>query len=207
MNHQPFPPDTTVTTLPYVLRRATLAAHHRIDHHPFLAPLVRAELTVDHYLRILDFFQRFYEELQPVIEEATHQLNCDYELGDRLAWLKDDLASLEHTNPLPALDMELPRPYRPAHLVGWLYVIEGSTQGGQIIARQLQTSLQLTASHGARFFHGWGEATPRHWQDYWGFANLHCPPESYETVTASALELFIFLEDALESIVHAHSWK
>lgn len=198
MKTHPSSQDKGDATLPSLLRQATRALHHRIDHHPLLTPLVRQELTLAHYLRILEFFQRFYEAVQPVLEETIRRFGCDYPLGDRLAWLNADFADLHHCNSLPPLGMEVPPLNRRPELVGWLYVIEGSTQGGQVIARQLQVSLQLTASQGARFFNGWGEDTARHWRDFWCFANAQCPPASYGIATASALDLFVLLEKALD---------
>ncbi len=165
-----------------------------------LAPLVRPGLSLESYLLVLDFFQRFYEQLQPALYKALRQFDCDYPLGDRLAWLDADLKALGHANSLPALGMEPLSLTRPAQWVGCLYVVEGSTLGGQVIARQLRALLGLDATHGARFFHGWGEETDTHWGDFWRFAGVHCPSDHQELAISSALDLFARIEEALETI-------
>jgi heme oxygenase len=54
---------------------------------------------------------------------------------------------------------------REAAFLGALYVVEGSTLGGQYIARHLQETLGLTPAHGAAFFSGHGAETGRLWNE------------------------------------------
>mgnify|MGYP001255535211 CR=1 FL=1 len=75
---------------------------------------------------------------------------------------------------------------------GCLYVLEGSTLGGQIIARQVYNHLGLTPENGCRFFSSYGAAVGPMWKNFgghleaWCVANESCRGE----VIRSAAETF-----------------
>jgi heme oxygenase len=84
------------------------------------------------------------------------------------------------------------------HLAGVLYVIEGSTLGGQIIVRHLERNLGLTRESGARFFHGYGADTEAHWQEFcvW-LETLSLQDNQIERAEQAARTLFSKLETLL----------
>ena len=89
----------------------------------------------------------------------------------------------------------------PAAIVGALYVIEGSTLGGKVIARQLAAHLGLNAAKGARFFHGHGAATEAHWGEFWQFAAVNCPHNEMSNCCAAAIDLFARFESGLSTVL------
>lgn len=191
--------------LQHSLRTATRASHHRIDHHRLLAPLVRPGLDLEHYSRVLWFFLWFYERLQPELAQALAMRQPDYPLGDRVTWLHADLACLGLAAEASCLDWNLPSLAEASALVGALYVVEGSTLGGQVISRRLRQSLEVTPTQGGRFFHGWGEETPQHWAHFWDFAVQLCPPGQEPEAAAAAVALFATLDDGLNrALRHWH---
>ncbi len=165
-----------------LLRDATRAAHHRIDHHPMLAPLLRPGLGWAQYLLVLKVFLDFYAALQPCLMTALERLPGapgGYVLADRIAWLQQDLldladkaadaasvARLDHAG-LTNVRWLLPTLTQASALAGALYVVEGSALGGLVIAKQLHATLGVDANRGARFFNGWGDATHQKWDSYW----------------------------------------
>ena len=66
--------------------------------------------------------------------------------------------------------MEPPDIKNQGDLVGMLYVIEGSTLGGQLISKHLTKNLGITPETGGRFFGGYGENTSVLWLDFLNFA-------------------------------------
>lgn len=54
---------------------------------------------------------------------------------------------------------------------GSMYVIEGSTLGGQVITPLLQTHLNLAPGQGASYFHGYGDRTGAMWREFRNVAN------------------------------------
>lgn len=90
-------------------------------------------------------------------------------------------ADLQHfaTAPLPAI---YPGPALSAsveaYVLGGMYVMEGSTLGGQYIARHVEQVLALPPGTGDAFFRGYGEHTGSMWRQVKGA--LTALPESDE---------------------------
>ena len=60
----------------------------------------------------------------------------------------------------------IPRPTSPAAALGCLYVAEGATLGGRLVARHVEHRLGFGPGSGASFFHGYGlDAGPR-WRTF-----------------------------------------
>lgn len=181
------------------LRDATRAAHRCIDHHPLMAPLVRPDLSLTHYHFVLRVLASIHARLQPAHETALARLcpMATYRVSDRLGWLVEDCAffNLEYLieSPLP-----VPLAPSPAALVGQIYVVEGSTLGGQVIARQLAQTLDLSDRTGARMFSGHGAETVARWQEFWGFAVANCSTEDIPLACAAAVDLFAYLHDSFD---------
>jgi heme oxygenase len=190
--------ELPATGLGEVLRTATRSAHHAIDHHPLLAPLVRQELSLEHYGRVLRSFLWLYTPLQNALALSLEQAGGGFELADRVGWLQADLARLGLAGELPPDPWQPPSMDNAEKLVGALYVVEGSTLGGQVIARQISASLGLTAQHGARFFNGWGDQTDLHWSAFWRFAGTLCKPAGHEAAAVAAVAFFDALRRGLD---------
>lgn len=148
---------------------ARLRAETRAEHDAVEGVLGLASVALTHtsYVRCVSRFYGFYRPL----EAALATLAADARWADLLrartgksALLAQDLAKLGIDAAALAQCRALPRLRGEADLLGCLYVVEGATLGGRLIASQLQARLGLTASTGAGFFHGYGEATASMWQ-------------------------------------------
>lgn len=71
-----------------------------------------------------------------------------------------------------------------------MYVMEGSTLGGQIIARHVQISLLLTQGHGNAFFLGHGIQTGPLWKEFCEMLKIRVPNDQTDRVIASAKAMF-----------------
>jgi heme oxygenase len=81
-----------------------------------------------------------------------------------------------------------------AGAAGALYVLEGSTLGGQVIGRQLKDKLGLGPSNGACYYHGRGEQTGAHWVKFkaWLDEAVQAPAEVHEAVAAAQRTFDLF---------------
>lgn len=140
-----------LTTLHSVLRDAPPPLHRQVDHHPFLAPLVRGDVTLEHYVKRMLTLSWLYEGLEPLLGEALSRWGGGhgFMLSPRVAWRRKDLGVLGLTGTTGIL----PGPEEPlfpiesaAATLGVLYVAEGSTLGGRGIARELESRLGLAAA-------------------------------------------------------------
>jgi heme oxygenase len=86
--------------------------------------------------------------------------------------LKDDLVfvaqreGLQFTEPKLASRTELPDLSSPASILGCLYVMEGSTLGGQFISAHFEKTLGLKRGEGLSYFSGYGTHTGKMWRTF-----------------------------------------
>ena len=148
------------------LKQATLPQHRQIERR---FRILDPELTLDQYRRWLERLYGFYAPFEALIEAWAPELRFAWTARRKLPLLGDDLAYLgvppEHLATLPRCSAlpdltDLPRVH------GALYVVEGSTLGGQYIAGHLERRLQLRSGAGASFFQPYGEQTLPQWQEF-----------------------------------------
>lgn len=72
-----------------------------------------------------------------------------------------------------------------ASFLGAMYVIEGSSLGGQYIARHVEKALNLVAGQGDAYFRGYGERTGSMWHEFQQVLAA-VPDDEAETVIAAA---------------------
>lgn len=79
-----------------------------------------------------------------------------------------ELLGMDHTAigqiPLCAMATDL----SAAQAMGMLYVIEGSTLGGAVIARHIQKTLGIDAGNGAAYFQPYGQQAGSYWKAFVG---------------------------------------
>jgi len=75
---------------------------------------------------------------------------------------------------------------------GWLYVLEGSTLGGQLIKRQVQERLGLGAQNGCQFFSSYGAEVGPMWRSFGQSLESFCQanPDGRAEVTGNAETAF-----------------
>ena len=150
------------------LRNATQVAHLELER---ALPLMHKDLSLHSYTELL---LRFHSLYAPLERRFTSQASALATLGIDLSarrksdWLLADLRTLRAGAPSPACERAaaLPSVDNVWQAMGCLYVTEGATLGGQIIARHLRRRFNLEAQSGARFFASYGGQTGRMWRQY-----------------------------------------
>jgi len=152
------------------LREHTRPHHQAIEQNRLLSEVVRPTLTRDVYVEVL---ARFYGFMKPLEHEWLRH-GTEAGLG---AFLKNRMKTglLEHDLaqmgvPADALCRmpqctELPSSDGLARCLGILYVIEGSTLGGQMIAAAVKKSLGVDSGSGGAYFAGYGASTGTMWKE------------------------------------------
>ncbi|HIJ63040.1 MAG TPA: biliverdin-producing heme oxygenase [Rhodospirillaceae bacterium] len=170
------------------LRLATKALHHLLDHHPVVAPLVRDDLTLEHYGDALAALHGIYAPLEAGIDDflKTTPGLFDYHPRRKLPALQDDLARLGRRPGSRQLDYSAPTTI--PELVSVLYTVEGTTLGGQHILRCLRQ--RAFDNLPMRFFNGYGEQTAARWSEFLAFADRVCPPADHRLAEEAAVALF-----------------
>jgi heme oxygenase len=186
------------------LRHSTHSHHVRINRHPLLGQLTRPGLTLRTYARILAAYRSYFNVIEPAIERflASYPGQFDYVPRRKLPWLESDLAKFEV--PARAGDMSdqlraLSFISEPGEAIGVLYAIEGSTLGGQVIARHLAQNLGIDQATGARYFSGYGQETEGRWQEFCRFAeSIAASARQVDLASKAAVRAFIATEQCLD---------
>ena len=188
------------------LRESTRSSHRAIDHHPMLAPLLQPTLSIVHYQHVLTVMNWLHLPMRERLMEAMAKFmpGTDFLPSDRPGWLSEDLEwfGMPITSAPERIAKCVKLRFTSAKsLVGALYVLEGSTLGGQVITRQLAQSIQVYPGKGASFFHGHGADTHVRWNAFWQFAADVCAQGSLDEVCISAVRMFEDLEHVLNTCV------
>jgi len=141
--------------------RSETASHHAAIESQM--PLLDPELSRETYIHLLQRFWGYYSPLEQRLRSQSfeeHYLWSDREKTPRLI---SDLLALGATTTGLARCENLPCLDSTAKILGCLYVIEGASLGGQIIAKHLDANLGLTPETGASFFSGYGVNTGPYW--------------------------------------------
>lgn len=159
--------------------------------------LFKRASTEEGYRELIEGFYGLYEPLEKELAERADwaALNWDFEGRQKTGWLEDDLHAigLSETDILMLpLAADLPALDSLGAVVGCLYVLEGSTLGGQVISRRLRESLDITPENGGRFFTGYAEQTGLHWRRFmeWGETLATQDPALQTEAVASAKSTF-----------------
>jgi heme oxygenase len=151
------------------LKSGTEACHRKLEgRFPISAP----DFDRTCYVRLLKSFYGFHRPLEAAIAAAMSPTQReDFELPRRLraSKLARDLAFLgvppEEVTALPDCE-DLPAVLTPAQAIGALYVLEGSTLGGQFILKRLTAQLDVDAERGAAYYAGHGGDTGPLWKRF-----------------------------------------
>jgi heme oxygenase len=185
------------------LREQTRDQHRALESQPLLQLLVSSHIDHQHYGRLIRALWAFHQPLEEYLQLSAGSLLSLYPGGyhyqPRTPLLAQDIQRLGLS--LPETDATagwLPASSGHAYALGILYVIEGASLGGKLIAPHLAKQLQLSGQTGAAFYNlheTYDSWLPfRHW-----FAS--CKPEYNDQ--AGALEV-IQGANAMFSGLHAH---
>ena len=186
------------------LREATRLPHAQIEGS---LPLLDPGLSPARYRSVMAAFYGFYADLEPRLLLAAGLHAADIELGRRakIPLLLLDLRALGRASDqiagLPRCT-DLPLSPTPSHALGTLYVLEGATLGGQVIARNLRAALGLGPTNGAAFFDGYGGETRLMWKGFSEHVDRAAALD-VDALVASAVDTFeklrVWLVAAVES--------
>lgn len=179
------------------LRESTRDVHDRLEATPVARALMNADLTREGYrlwlsanLGIIEPFEERLQRhmiwrvlgLDPCERLKVPALEAD------LRELGVDPGDLARAPGLPAFDHD-------AEVIGAMYVLEGATLGGQVIARQLAHHFGFGPENGARFFHVYGEDVGPRWREFKeAMARYAIERQAADTIISGARKTFLAFE-------------
>jgi heme oxygenase len=150
------------------LKVETADLHKRVES---LMPFFNRNLSFERYAATLASFLGFYEPLEHKLTKIRdlQAVGIDLYERQRAHLLRADLRALgltlQQIAELPRCQ-DLPRLEDSSDGLGCLYVLEGSTLGGQLIARELSRRFEIDGNSGASFFHSYGFNVGGKWMEF-----------------------------------------
>jgi heme oxygenase (biliverdin-IX-beta and delta-forming) len=133
-------PTVASTRLAVVLRQETADLHRAVECLPIMARLTSKSVTRDDYLDYLRALAGVYATVEPSLFAALDEgLRDELGVREKLPAILDDLTGQGHPH-VPSNSPE-PAPTGPGAAVGGIYVLEGATLGGRVIAKHLRRCL------------------------------------------------------------------
>jgi heme oxygenase len=171
------------------IKACTLSTHQALEKQ--LVQKIRVLKDMDDYRALLQVFYRYFGGLEALIAPfiTTAELP-DYQQRRKAEHIAADLRQLGATLPAIAGAAELPLINTTAGALGALYVMEGSTLGGQIIVKMLRKQLGAEMFFPASFFNGYGPQTAQRWAGFQTALNDYSSAERDELLIAAANQTF-----------------
>lgn len=154
-----------------ILTRLRSQTAHQHQQTEDLVDIMREDFSREDYKNLLKRFYAFYKNFEPKMSEALHvnPIDFDYENRQNTPKLFKDLENLglreEEISAIGNFD-DLPNLDSREKIFGALYVVEGSTLGGQVISRHLKEKFGFDESNGSAFFSGYGKETGKMWNGF-----------------------------------------
>jgi heme oxygenase (biliverdin-IX-beta and delta-forming) len=191
-----------------VHERLTSLRRHTARYHDTLERTVDIHCRLGssgRYADLLACLYGFYEPFEAELDRAVTrwEVPIDVDARRKAPLIACDLVALER--PRSVVDglsrcAGLPRPTSPAMTLGCLYVTEGATLGGRVIARHVGRRLGFGPGDGASFFHGYGDDTGPRWRAFCSLiATASCSTAAEDDILAGAIETFIAYDRWLQS--------
>lgn len=184
-------------TLAEQLREETKSEHAATEKA--MMPLLKSARDKESYTRLLC---AMYTYLKPVEDAVFRKIEAAH-LPDQasrrtMGHMSNDLEALGAANCAQNLATELPKIETTAQAFGALYVLEGSTMGGQIVGGIVRKNLPGELHH-TRYFDSYGEQTRMMWGKFIGALNAfgETNPGSHQEVLSAARETFSLFEKHL----------
>ena len=189
------PSQTSVLDL---LRRETQQLHAQLESR---VDMEQALLSRTHYQQLLTRYLAIYRPLERALTEQPPEVCLVLEGRDqnRVSRLERDLRSLgmdeDTLQSLPVTSC-LPDLRSLSHILGALYVVEGSAFGGYLLFHQVKKQLNLDEVSGASFFFGDSASSQGKswkWLKHALESYVSCPRDTGNT----AREMFLLFEEWL----------
>ncbi len=154
-----------------ILARLKARTAHQHQQTEDGVDLMDDDFSLEDYRKLLVKFYAFYQSYEPEMLEALREHPIDFDYEERrnapklfadlqsLGMTETEISAVESFQDLPALDSQ-------EKIFGSLYVIEGSTLGGQYISRHLKEKFGFDESNGIAFFSGYGKETGKMWKAF-----------------------------------------
>lgn len=163
--------STTFTAPAFLenLRNATAESHTALEALPVSLSIMSPNVTNDEYALYLSLMLDVVKDAEENIFPIAHKAIEGLDVHPKAQFIEADLKALNYNKeqsykPFTSTVNEV----TPAFALGVMYVIEGSSLGGRVILKNINTVLGHDADNGGSYFTGYGGQTGSHWKTFLG---------------------------------------
>lgn len=171
-------------------------------HHVRVESLFGLPTSLDEHRTRLLALRGFLQPWEAAGSAMAGTWSTEFDRRRKVGWIESDLLSLGFTSTAlvtAPVCRRLPSVTSFPELMGSWYVVEGSTLGGQLLARNAEQVLGLRDLRGYRFYHGYGSETGAEWQRFRGLLSAQEKVADNDAVVESARSTFACLGDWFET--------
>lgn len=186
IQNSPPTPTESPALLPR-LRLETRPFHDGVEANSFNLALTAGTVTAAETAHFLARMYGFMQPYEDTLRQHAADFGPDWQLEQRYRapFILEDLVRLGHPA-VPPPCPTLPPLHTRAQLLGAMYVMEGSTLGGQVIARHLAAA----DIAGRTFFAGRAERTGPLWKQFTQLLEAAAGTVDADAIVASAILTF-----------------
>lgn len=187
----------TKTNILKAIKEATRPKHDEIELNPLMNSVSDNSIDPKNYYNLLYKFYGFHKSAETTLLNTAFWKNYNFNIEERrkTPLLASDLQYLgykENLDKIPLCD-KMPTMTNDAQRVGFLYVIEGSTLGGQVLSRQLKQKFDFGKDKGASYFNSYGKENLRNmWFGFQALLEKYAEnnPKQTDTIIHTAIDTF-----------------
>jgi len=171
------------------VKNCTSSLHQELES--LLIPEMQAIRSADDYARILQWFYGFISPLEIGIEQhIKSEILPDIAERKKSHLILQDLVALGSSITDIPINNDLPDIQHQEQAIGAMYVLEGSTLGGKVIANML-TKNAAGFKFSTHYFTAYGKETGSKWRIFLDLMNQYQSTEQVETIIETANETFL----------------
>jgi len=181
-----------------LLKSETAELHKKIENaFSVLSP----DFTLNNYFWLLSQFYGFYRPLEHKISLQNLPEQLDWSNRKKVPLLQKDIRhfNINEDAITYATLSELPPVNTMGETMGVLYVIEGSTLGGQVITKSLKEKFALSSEDGTSFYNCYGQQTGKMWRQFITCLDAYVTePQQVQDAVKAAKSTFSALGDWMQ---------
>ncbi len=181
------------------LKELTAPFHAELEKMAIAIALAEGPVTRENYAIYLTKLAAIHQMVEPLIVAMGDWslYGIDPAIRLRLPLLKADLEALDRPYILTDVTLPISMTWNFATAVGMMYVLEGSTMGGQVLSRKLSHITDTEGVACTRYFQAYGENTMRLWGEFCQFLDRFETenPDVCNQVILGACAMFLMIHN------------
>ncbi len=149
------------------LREYTTDLHTALEDLPISKSITSPDISTEEYSLYLKLMYDVVKDTEDNIYPLLQEIITDIDNRYKSSYLQQDLNNLKvnATSNITPVSSDL-TDKSAAFALGIMYVVEGSSLGGRVILKNIQSALGYDENNGARYFAGYGQTTGSSWKNF-----------------------------------------